>query len=186
LQSSWKSVFINFGSLSYLLLNKDPVSVYMLLLHCFCSAGGHHAFISEVTDSVNAAYENSSSRPKFCHLSVSSCPLPIPLPFPKIFCNLVGQHGELLSSPVPGCSSRGSLDVHSIPMAARLRSSTAVLPFLESRLANLRRLGIQQGAPGTELVRSWGFGKDELEDMEETLSKMVTTLDDRAQLSDSD
>lgn len=184
MQSSWKRVFINLGSLSYLLLNKDPVC--MLLLHCICSAGGHHAFISEVTDSVNAAYENSSSRPKFCHLSVSSCPLPIPLPFPKIFCNLIGQHGELLSSPVPGCSSRGSLDVHSIPMAARLRSSTAVLPFLESRLANLRRLGIQQGAPGTELVRSWGFGKDELEDMEETLSKMVTTLDDRAQLSDSD
>lgn len=165
---------------------EDMQAVEFMTVHGALRSGGHHAFISEVTDSVNAAYENSSSRPKFCHLSVSSCPLPIPLPFPKIFCNLVGQHGELLSSPVPGCSSRGSLDVHSIPMAARLRSSTAVLPFLESRLANLRRLGIQQGAPGTELVRSWGFGKDELEDMEETLSKMVTTLDDRAQLSDSD
>lgn len=165
---------------------EDMQAVEFMTVHGALRSGGHHAFISEVTDSVNAAYENSSSRPKFCHLSVSSCPLPIPLPFPKIFCNLVGQHGELLSSPVPGCSSRGSLDVHSIPMAARLRSSTAVLPFLESRLANLRRLGIQQGAPGTELVRSWGFGKDELEDMEETLSKMVTTLDDRAQLSNSD
>ncbi|KAJ6314516.1 hypothetical protein OIU78_018071 [Salix suchowensis] len=150
------------------------------------SAEGHHASISEVTDSVNAAYENSSSKPSFCHLSVYHCPLPIPLPFPKIFSNLVGQHGELLSSPVPDCLSRGSLDVHSIPVAARLRSSTAILPFLETRLANLRRLGIQQGAPGTELVRSWGFGKDELEDMEETLSKLVSTLDERAQLSDSD
>ncbi|XP_011002490.1 PREDICTED: protein misato homolog 1 [Populus euphratica] len=165
---------------------EDMQAVEFMTVHGALRSGGHHAFISEVTDSVNAAYENSSSRPKFCHLSVSSCPLPIPLPFPKIFCNLVGQHGELLSSPVPGCSSRGSLDVHSIPVAARLRSSTAVLPFLESRLANLRRLGIQQGAPGTQLVRSWGFGKDELEDMEETLSKMVTKLDDRAQLSDSD
>lgn len=165
---------------------EDMQAVEFMTVHGALRSGGHHAFISEVTDSVNDACENSSSRPKFCHLSVSSCPLPIPLPFPKIFSNLVGQRGELLSSPVPGCSSRGSLDVHSIPMAARLRSSTAVLPFLESRLANLRRLGIQQGAPGTELVRSWGFGKEELEDMEETLSKMVTTLDDRAQLSDSD
>ncbi|CAK7339406.1 unnamed protein product [Dovyalis caffra] len=166
---------------------EDMQAVESMNVHGALGSGGHYASISEVTDSVNAVYENALSRPKFCHLSVSPCPLPIPLPFPKIFGSLVGQHGELFSSPVPGSSSRGSLDVHSIPMATRLRSSTAVLPFLENRLANLRRLGIQQGAPGTELFTSWGFGKDELEDMEETLSKMVTTLDDRAQLSsDSD
>lgn len=165
---------------------EDMQAVEFMTVHGALRSEGHHASISDVTDSVNAAYENSLSKPSFCHLSVSRCPLPIPLPFPKIFCSLVGQHGELLSSPVPDCLSRGSLDVHSIPVAARLRSSTAILPFLETRLANLRRLGIQQGAPGTELVRSWGFGKDELEDMEETLSKLVSTLDERAQLSDSD
>lgn len=148
---------------------------------------GSQPSVSEVTDTVNGAYEHSSTRPKFCHLSVALCPLPIPLPFPSIFGNLVGQRGELLSSPIPGSSSRGSLDVHSIPMAARLRSSNAILPFLENRLLNLRRYGIDRGAPATELLRSWGFARDELEDMEETLCKMVATLDDRYQLSsDSD
>ncbi|TXG65609.1 hypothetical protein EZV62_006884 [Acer yangbiense] len=73
--------------------------------------------------------------------------------------------------PVSGSSSRGSLDVHSVPMAVRLRSSSTVLPYIENRLGNLRRFGIERGAPGAELLRSWGFGKDELDDMEETLSK---------------
>ncbi|TQE01977.1 hypothetical protein C1H46_012411 [Malus baccata] len=91
------------------------------------------------------------------------------LPFPSIFGNLVDQHGELLSTPIVGSPSRGSLDVHSIPMAARLRSSTAVLPFLVNRLGDLRSCGIARGAPGVELVRSWGFAKYELEDMGEML-----------------
>ncbi|KAJ4828377.1 hypothetical protein Tsubulata_017831 [Turnera subulata] len=165
---------------------EDPQAVESMTVHGALGSGGRQVSVSEVTKSVNANYEHAPIRPKFCHLSVAFCPLPIPLPFPKIFGNHVGQHGEILSRPIAG-SSRGSLDVHSIPMAARLRSSNAVLPFLENRLGNLRRFALRQGAPGTELVRSWGFGKDELEDMEETLSKMVSTLDDRAQISsDSD
>ena len=152
----------------------------------FCSTGGHRALVSEVKDMVRAAYENATTRPRFCNLSVALCPLPIPLPFPKIFGNLVGQHGELLGSPVDS-PLRGSLDVHSIPLAARLRSSSAVLPFLENRLGNIRRLGIQQGAAGAEIVRNLGYGKDELEDMGETLSKMVLELDPCSQMSsDSD
>ncbi|KAK3200333.1 hypothetical protein Dsin_023748 [Dipteronia sinensis] len=72
-------------------------------------------------------------------------------------------------------------------MAVRLLSSSAVLPYIENRLGNLRRFGIEQGAPGPELLRSWGFGKDELDDMGETLSKMVMALDPHSQLSsDSD
>lgn len=132
--------------------------------------------VSEVKNSVHTAYEKAMQRPRFSHLSVSRCPLPIPLPFPSIFGNLVGQHGELLGTPILCSSSKGSLDVHSVPMAARLRSSSAILPFLESRLHNLRRFGIQRGAFGTELLRGWGFGKDELEDIGEALSSMVRTL----------
>ncbi|KAK4378872.1 hypothetical protein RND71_000734 [Anisodus tanguticus] len=97
------------------------------------------ASINEVKDAVEAAYDTSVTRPKFSHLSASTCPLPIPLPFPLIFGNMVGQHGELLETPISGSSSRGSLEVHSIPMATRLRSNAAVLPFLESKLGNLRR-----------------------------------------------
>lgn len=153
----------------------------------FCSTGGHRASISEVNDTVHAAYENAITRPMFRNLSVALCPLPIPLPFPKIFGNLVGQHGELLGSPVNASSLRGSLDIHSIPLAGRLRSSSAVLPFLENRLGNLRKFGTQQGAAGADLVRRWGFEMDELEDMGEMLSKMVVELDPYSQMSsDSD
>lgn len=123
----------------------------------------------------------------FCHLSVAQCPLPIPLPFPSIFGASVGQQGELLSSPITGSSSRGSLDVHSIPLAARLRSSSSVLPFLENRMGKLHRYGIERGAPGAQLLRSWGFGQDELEDMGEMMSKMVVQLKpDSGMSSDSD
>uniref|UniRef100_A0A2P2LQU8 Carboxypeptidase n=1 Tax=Rhizophora mucronata TaxID=61149 RepID=A0A2P2LQU8_RHIMU len=162
---------------------EDLQAVESMTVHGAFGLGGDQASLSEVTDSVNAAYGHSMRRPLFCHLSIALCPLPVPLPFPSIFSNFVGERGELLSSPIPGSSPRGSLDVHSIPVAARLRSSSAVLPFLQNRLSNLRRFGIQQGAPGTEIVRNWGFGKDEIEDMEEVLSKMVMTLDPSSQAS---
>ncbi|CAK9181657.1 unnamed protein product [Ilex paraguariensis] len=164
----------------------DLQAVESMTVHGAIGSGGQQASVSEVKDRVQAAYENALTRPMFSHLSVARCPLPIPLPFPSIFGNLVGQHGELLSNPISGSPSRGSLHVHSIPMAARLRSSTAILLFLEKRLANLRRFGMERGL-GTEIVRSWGFGKEEVEDIGETLSKMVTTLDPRLQASsDSD
>ncbi|XWS29379.1 hypothetical protein CRYUN_Cryun24cG0024500 [Craigia yunnanensis] len=121
---------------------------------------GHRASISEVKNAIHGAYERAITRPMFCHLSVARCPLPIPLPFPSTFGNLFGKHGELLGSPILGSVTRGSLDVHSIPMAARLRSNCAILPFLENRLRNLRKFGIQRGSRGIELLRSWGFGKD--------------------------
>ncbi|XP_068338074.1 uncharacterized protein [Pyrus communis] len=166
---------------------EDLQSVESMIVHGALGSGGHRASISEVKDTVHAAYEHAITRPMFCHLSVAQCPLPIPLPFPSIFGNLVGQQGELLSTPIVGSPSRGSLDVHFIPMAARLRSSSAVLPFLQNRLSGLRSSGIARGAPGAELVRSWGFAKDELEDMGEMLSKMIATLDPRSQMSsDSD
>ncbi|CAI0553791.1 unnamed protein product [Linum tenue] len=166
---------------------EDVHTVESMVVHGALGSGSHRASIAEVTDAVNAEYEAASTRPIFCHLSTARCPLPIPLPFPSIFGNRVGQNGELLSNPDPpstsSSSSRGSLDVHSIPIAARLRSSAAILPFLENRLQNLGRLGIRLGAPASELVRSWGFGKDELEDMEQSLSKMVAALDPRSEYS---
>lgn len=166
---------------------EDLHAVESMTIHGVIGSGGHQALVSEVTDTVQAAYEHAVTRPMFSHLSVARCPLPIPLPFPSIFGNLVGQHGELLSTPISGSPSRGSLHVHSIPMAARLRSSNAVLPFLENRLRNLRRFGIEQGALGVDLLRNWGFARDEVEDIGEDLSKMVTTLDPRLQYSsDSD
>ncbi|XP_021751859.1 protein misato homolog 1-like isoform X1 [Chenopodium quinoa] len=166
---------------------EDVHSVETLVIHGALKSGEQRASLSEVQHAISAAYEQASLRPRFCHLSAVTCPLPIPLPFPSIFSENVGRCGQLLSNPNPTSSSKGPLDVHSIPMAARLRSSSAVLPFLSSRLENLRKFGIQYGAIGGELMNSWGFGKEELEDMGETLSNMVRTLDPYSDVtSDSD
>ncbi|KAK6805060.1 hypothetical protein RDI58_002844 [Solanum bulbocastanum] len=165
---------------------EDFHAVETMNIHGAVTSGNQRASINEVKDAVESAYDYSVARPKFSHLSASTCPLPIPLPFPLIFGNMVGQHGELLETPISGSSSMGSLEVHSIPMATRLRSSTAVLPFLERKLGNLRRFGIERGAVGAPLLQSWGFGKDEVEDMGEVLSKMVTTLKPYQYSSDSD
>lgn len=147
-------------------------------------SGGRHLTVSEVKDSIDAAYEHANARPKFCHLSVARTPLPVPLPFPSIFGNLVGSQGELLGKPITGSSSKGSLDVHSVPLATRLRTSSAILPYLENRLNYLMRFGIQRGAAGSELLRGWGFGRDELEDMGESLTGMVMDLKPGAGMSD--
>lgn len=164
----------------------DIQAVESMIIHGALHTGSRQASISEVMDSVNYAYQNSMTRPKFSHLSVARCPLPLPLPFPSIFGSLVGEHGEL-ANPVSGSQSRGSLDINSIPMAARLRSSIAILPFVERRLGDLRRYGIQRGALGKDVVRNWGFQEEDLEDMGEALSKMVMALDPHSQdSSDSD
>lgn len=151
-------------------------------------SGLKRASVSEVNEAVQAAYMNAVRRPKFTHLSVSQCPLPIPLPYPSIFGKFVGERGELCDTPTSdSSSSRGSLEVHSVPMAARLRSSIAILPFLENRLQNLRKLGIARGALGAEIVRSWGFGRDDVEDIGETLCDLVTKLNPISEASsDSD
>ncbi|KAL5557091.1 hypothetical protein UlMin_039327 [Ulmus minor] len=166
---------------------EDAQAVESITVQGTFSSGNTRASVPEINDKVDAAYKRATSRPMFCHLCVAQSPLPIPLPFPPIFGKLVGQHGELLDRSNTSSSSRGSLDVHSIPMAARLRSSSAVLPFVENRLMKLRRFGIERGAPGAQVVRSWGFGQEELDDMSEMLSKLVLALKpDSEFLSDSD
>ncbi|KAI5439207.1 uncharacterized protein LOC127120350 isoform X1 [Lathyrus oleraceus] len=166
---------------------EDIHAIEHLTVHgAFASVEGRRATVCEVKDSLDAAFERANTRPMFHHLSVALCPLPIPLPFPSIFGNQVGKHGEMISSQLTNSSSKGSLDVHSIPMAARLRSSSAVLPLLENKLQNLHRYGITRGAAGAELLSSWGFGKEELVEMQEMLSKMVATLCPPQSSSDSD
>lgn len=144
-------------------------------------------------DAFHEGYQNhgfqSQPKPMFSHLSTATCPLPIPISFPSIFASHIGRHGELLS---PFCSSqdylpKGPTEIVSIPMSARLRSTNAILPFIEKRVENLRRFGVQRGAMGAQLLRNWGFDKDEVEDMGEVLSKMVLSLDPHPEMStDSD
>ncbi|RZC30608.1 protein misato homolog 1-like isoform X1 [Glycine soja] len=165
---------------------EDMQAIEHMTVHGALASEGHRASVGEVKDTVDAAFRCANTRPMFCHLSVALSPLPIPLPFPSIFGNNVGQHGELMSGQITNSSPKGSLDIHSIPMAARLRSSSIVLPLLESKLRNLHQFGIQRGAAGAELLRSWGFGQEELVEMEEMLSKMVAALHPPQLSSDSD
>ncbi|XP_020217221.1 protein misato homolog 1 isoform X1 [Cajanus cajan] len=165
---------------------EDMQAIEHMTVHGALASEGHRASVGEVKDTVDAAFRCANTRPMFCHLSVALCPLPIPLPFPLIFGNHVGQHGELMGGQITNSSPKGSLDIHSIPMAARLRSSSVVLPFLESKLRNLNRFGIARGAAGAEILRSWGFGREELVEMEEMLSKMVVALRPPHLSSDSD
>ncbi|KAF3602700.1 hypothetical protein F2Q69_00032759 [Brassica cretica] len=140
------------------------------------SGGGFSALAASVLDVKRAVDASYNTKLLFHNLSVSRCPLPVPLPFPSIFGNLVGRRGEILSTPGSDSMYRGSLDVHSLPVATRWRPSSVILPFLESRLGNLERLGIQRGAMGSYVARKWGFGEEELQDMRENLSNMASKL----------
>ncbi|KAD4888107.1 hypothetical protein E3N88_20180 [Mikania micrantha] len=168
----------------------DVQAIESMIVHGALGAGNQEASVSEVSEAVETEYENTSStRPRFSHLSVSHCPLPIPLPFPSIFNKLVGKRGDLLLSgpTVSGsCLRRGPLDVDSIPMAARLRSSTAILPFLENRFWYIRKFGIERGSIGATMLTSWGFGREEIEDIGENLSKMVLALNPQQEYSSDD
>ncbi|CAF2133397.1 hypothetical protein BRARA_K01287 [Brassica rapa] len=164
---------------------EDNQSVESMCILGALRSEDQEATVSEVRNAVDASYDEQS-RPLFCNLSVSRVPLPVPLPFPSIFGNLVGRRGEILSSPASDLMCRGSLDVHSVPVATRWRSSSAVLPFLESRMVNLEKLGIQWGAVGSDVVRTWGFGREELQEMRENLAKMVSELSPHQFLESSD
>lgn len=168
--------------------DEDPYAVESMVVHGVLDAGGKRASISQVKESICSALEGRATKPKFSHLSVSPCPLPIPLPFPSIFSSSVGQQGEILgTSHAEGARPRGPLAVGSVPMAARLRSSSAIAPFIERRSASLQRLGVARGTLGSQVLYDWGFGREEVEDMAEHLAKMLRPFYPEMDLtSDSD
>ncbi|KAI3500508.1 hypothetical protein L1887_36330 [Cichorium endivia] len=166
---------------------EDLQAIESMIVHGALGSGEQEASVLEVREAVETAYDKATTRPRFSHLSVSRSPIPIPLPFPSIFGKFVGRRGEILSNPVSGSNSRrGSLDVQSIPMAARLRSSTAILPFLENRLVNIKKFGLERGSIGAEVLRNWGFGREEVEEIGENLSKLVSVLDPQQDYSSDD
>ncbi|KAJ0963416.1 hypothetical protein J5N97_028538 [Dioscorea zingiberensis] len=165
----------------------DFHAVETMIIHGALYSGGHRASVSQVKDSICASYENEPQKPLFSHLTVALCPLPIPLPFPSIFKSQVGRNGELLPGPTQGDQPKGALDIDSVPMAARLRSSNAITPYIERRLTSMQRYGSQRGTSGAELLHKWGFGREEIEDMVEDLARKVLALNPHSEMStDSD
>eukprot|EP00252_Welwitschia_mirabilis_P000058 TRINITY_DN10036_c0_g1_i1.p1 TRINITY_DN10036_c0_g1~~TRINITY_DN10036_c0_g1_i1.p1 ORF type:complete len:223 (-),score=54.65 TRINITY_DN10036_c0_g1_i1:86-754(-) len=136
---------------------------------------GVQASVFEVQDALDCI--QGQTRLSNYHLSVSKCPLPIPLPFPRIFGNSIGDHGQIIGSPssCPRCPA--SHDVFSIPMATRLRTSKAIHPFLKKRKQDLSNLGLVRGSPGSHVLEEWGLEKTEVQELAETLADMVHALD---------
>ncbi|XP_031495031.1 uncharacterized protein LOC116260726 [Nymphaea colorata] len=153
----------------------DAHGIESTVIHGALRQGGTRASITEVKEAFCLDYQNCKSLPLFSNISIALCPLPLPLPFPRLFQNTLGQHGEITMNPTAS-GALGSLDVFSIPMAARLRSSNAILPFIEKRLLDFRRYGMARGSLGSQLLQSWGFQRDELEDMAESQANMVQLL----------
>ncbi|EPS62835.1 hypothetical protein M569_11949, partial [Genlisea aurea] len=147
---------------------EDIEALESIIVHGAFASGLKRASTSEVKYAVQDGYSKMEVKPKFYNVSVADCPLPIPLPFPSIFGSSIGEYGEEEVVHDPERLKR--VDVKSVPMAARLRSSKAVLPFLEKRLDSLRGMG------GSELFRNWGFGKEDVDEIAETLSSMVMRL----------
>ncbi|KAH7673524.1 Members of tubulin/FtsZ family domain-containing protein [Dioscorea alata] len=166
---------------------EDFRAVETMIVHGTLYSRGHRASVSQVEDSICASYEHEPQKPLFSHLTVALCPLPIPLPFPSIFKSHVGRHGELLPGSTQSEQPKGSLDINSVPMAARLRSSNAIIPYIQRRLASIQRYGLQRGTSSAELLQKWGFGREEIEDMGEDLSRKIMSFNPHSEMStDSD
>ena len=95
------------------------------------------------------------------HLASSKCPLVLPLPFPNLF-KPTGKEIIKLGS-----------DISSIPIASKLRSSSAVLPYLEKRLQTLQNL--HRGSLGLQILEGWGMGKDEVQELVELNSNVIAS-----------
>ncbi|KAF3333896.1 protein misato 1 [Carex littledalei] len=172
-------------------IGDDSEDLYMaesLVFNGALYSGVNRASISQVKDSICRVYDKGlRAKPKSSHLSISLTPIPIPLSFPSIFPTSTGRHGETLVDQPEAGPPRGPLEVESIPIATRLRSSIAIKPFIEGRYNNLLRHGMARGAKGAGILRDWGFGKDEVDDIGEHLSKMVRVFDPSSEMtSDSD
>ena len=87
------------------------------------------------------------------HLVSSKCPLVLPLPFPNLF-RPIGKEGIEVGP-----------DISSVPIASRLRSSSAVMTYLVNRLQTLQNL--HKGTLGWQILGGWGMGKDEVQELVE-------------------
>ncbi len=81
------------------------------------------------------------------HRCVAAPPLPIPLPFPRLFAPAVGRHGDVRGLPGHadpgqglGASARGG-DVESVPVLSRMYASAAAAGYARRQLQALRGAG---------------------------------------------
>lgn len=121
-----------------------------------------------------------------CQLSISPIPLSIPLPFPCIFGPYISSRGDILPNPITSVAGRGGVDVLSMPVAARVTSSDALLPYVKGRLMSFRKLGLSRASVGPGVLEDWGFAKEEAVDLAEVLGNLAGAYSDRAYDSSTD
>ncbi|XP_078430585.1 plasma membrane, autoregulation-binding site, misato segment II, myosin-like, tubulin/FtsZ protein [Wolffia australiana] len=134
----------------------DPRAVESLVIQG-ALISGRRPNLHEVESLIQKEYESYGSA-RFSHLALALCPLPVPLPFPSFF-----------------------NEASSIPMAARLRSTAAILPFLRRRCDDLRRLGF--AGSGAGILAEWGIARGEAEELAEAMATMTAELDPHPELS---
>ena len=91
-------------------------------------------------------------------------PLPVPLPFPRIFrCPQPGGGGAAAGNP-PSC-----------PMLTRLSATAAFKPVMEAALQQFR--GASGSAQGQATLGAWGWGRDEQGEVCERLTYLARAYD---------
>lgn len=145
----------------------------------------HRASVQEV-DYLYRHRHNSKSSLSVCHLAAFLCPLAIPLPFPNLFRPSVGQLGEILVKSTNSNPKKTGSGVSSIPISARLRMSAAILPYIESKLHNLQHFCLSRGSLGGQVLETWGFQKDEIQEFYELSSKTAAAYGRYVETSSSE
>jgi hypothetical protein len=106
---------------------------------------------SSARDALDAALRYEAYRAPRLRCAVTA-PLPLPLPFPRVF----------------GGSKNGSLNPRECAAMTRLVSTGAYGAVLTSINAGWKRA--VRGSAGKAMVRSWGYGDDDLEEVSESLA----------------
>ncbi|KAH6557871.1 hypothetical protein KP509_1Z088900 [Ceratopteris richardii] len=108
---------------------------------------------------------------QFFQLSASPCPLAVPLPFPDIF--------------GPAKQSKAWIsDFTSISVATKLSTSISVLPYLEERVLSFQNPG--GSSLGWQVLEGWGLQKDDVKELCEEMSNVVSAYRDKSWDSASD
>ena len=136
-----------------------------------CTGLQSSAPVAEAYDSLQR--DILSQRYGLCvrHLTVSRQPLPIPLPFPRIFTIPTLSPGAILhhSNPSRGLGS----DVVAVPVMTTLATGPQLLNLFRYKISAMKAHGVRRGAPGAAILVDWGFAREDTEEMVEQLEELV-------------
>ena len=136
-------------------------------------SGGATMDLGAATAALDAALASERLR---CvrHRTLAAQPLPLPLPFPHVF-----AHGLSPSGDAPTSGSRlgaGSQDIASCAVLTRQAGTAAFGPVVAA--AQRRFRSAAASAQGQSTLDSWGYGSEELLDIQDQLSRLAHGYDE--------